>query len=198
VSLILNQKNGDFFHGFRTQNSVKKTTLFFFVFLSKNAPYSIWTTSSFDTNSEKTSIHPANRAAVWQLETWNDEVMGVIRTYVENLDPSKYVQGGGYNHGHKAEPNWRTTYWGDANYEKLLKIKEKYDPKNLFNCWHCVGYEPTCVAKQEKATTTFISENSKYSVTKTGGYTKTAPKISRCFYNWKRFFGFFGPFQGVF
>ncbi|HAT8591443.1 TPA: FAD-binding oxidoreductase [Legionella pneumophila] len=36
--------------------------------------------------------------------------------------------------------NWQRALWG-SNYEKLLQIKHHYDPKNLFNCHHCVGSE---------------------------------------------------------
>lgn len=38
------------------------------------------------------------------------------------------------------ETDWQNTFWGD-NYQKLLKIKTKYDPKGLFYCHHCVGSE---------------------------------------------------------
>lgn len=38
------------------------------------------------------------------------------------------------------EPNWQQSFWG-TNYEKLLAIKRKYDPNNLFTCHHCVGSE---------------------------------------------------------
>ena len=27
------------------------------------------------------------------------------------------------------------------NYNKLLTVKNKYDPNNFFSCYHCVGYE---------------------------------------------------------
>ena len=32
-------------------------------------------------------------------------------------------------------------YWGKANYQKLLQIKNKYDPDNVFWCRNCVGSE---------------------------------------------------------
>ncbi|HEX2571741.1 MAG TPA: FAD-dependent oxidoreductase [Polyangia bacterium] len=38
------------------------------------------------------------------------------------------------------EPDWQHAFWGD-NYEKLLQIKRKYDPRGLFTCHHCVGSE---------------------------------------------------------
>jgi len=38
------------------------------------------------------------------------------------------------------EPDWQQEFWGE-NYEKLLRIKAKYDPDGLFFCHHCVGSE---------------------------------------------------------
>jgi len=31
-------------------------------------------------------------------------------------------------------------YWG-KNFEKLLRIKKKWDPRGVFQCHHCVGSE---------------------------------------------------------
>jgi hypothetical protein len=36
------------------------------------------------------------------------------------------------------EPNWTKSYWGD-NYERLLQIKQEYDPENMFQVWNGVG-----------------------------------------------------------
>jgi FAD/FMN-containing dehydrogenase len=36
------------------------------------------------------------------------------------------------------EPRWQTEFWGE-NHPRLLAIKHKYDPGNLFVCHHCVG-----------------------------------------------------------
>ena len=38
------------------------------------------------------------------------------------------------------EKDWQNSFWG-KNYPKLLKIKQKYDPDNLFRCHHSVGSE---------------------------------------------------------
>ena len=38
------------------------------------------------------------------------------------------------------EPNWQQAFWG-RHYSRLLMTKNKYDPKGLFYCHHCVGSE---------------------------------------------------------
>lgn len=38
------------------------------------------------------------------------------------------------------EKDWQKSFWGD-NYSRLLNIKQKYDPTNLFRCHHSVGSE---------------------------------------------------------
>ncbi|KZP21452.1 hypothetical protein FIBSPDRAFT_953707 [Athelia psychrophila] len=37
------------------------------------------------------------------------------------------------------EPNHEVSFWGD-HYARLLEIKRKYDPEQLLDCWHCVGF----------------------------------------------------------
>jgi FAD/FMN-containing dehydrogenase len=38
------------------------------------------------------------------------------------------------------EPDWQTSFWG-PNYPRLLDIKRKYDPDNMFRVHHGVGSE---------------------------------------------------------
>ena len=40
---------------------------------------------------------------------------------------------------HYQDENWKTRYFGEANYEKLLGIKKHWDPSNLFNYCQSVG-----------------------------------------------------------
>ncbi|TFK34792.1 hypothetical protein BDQ12DRAFT_612887 [Crucibulum laeve] len=39
------------------------------------------------------------------------------------------------------EPNHEVAFWG-KHYPELLRIKKKYDPDQLLDCWHCVGWNP--------------------------------------------------------
>jgi FAD/FMN-containing dehydrogenase len=38
------------------------------------------------------------------------------------------------------EPEWQSAFWG-ANYERLLAVKQSYDPDGLFFVHHGVGSE---------------------------------------------------------
>ncbi|KAJ6522585.1 hypothetical protein B0H19DRAFT_973347 [Mycena capillaripes] len=37
------------------------------------------------------------------------------------------------------EPNHEVSFWG-SHYQELLRIKRKYDPRQLLDCWQCVGW----------------------------------------------------------
>ncbi|KAJ6554229.1 hypothetical protein B0H19DRAFT_1262617 [Mycena capillaripes] len=39
------------------------------------------------------------------------------------------------------EPNHEVSFWG-SHYQELLRIKRKYDPRQLLDCWQCVGWNP--------------------------------------------------------
>ncbi|KAJ7801760.1 hypothetical protein B0H14DRAFT_2528843 [Mycena olivaceomarginata] len=39
------------------------------------------------------------------------------------------------------EPNHEASFWG-SHYQELLRIKRKYDPRQLLDCWQCVGWNP--------------------------------------------------------
>lgn len=45
------------------------------------------------------------------------------------------------NEGDVYEPNPIASFWGQENYDRLLKIKKDLDPDNLMSCWTCVGWE---------------------------------------------------------
>jgi hypothetical protein len=79
----------------------------------------------------------------WAWNSTLDEKKKVVKTFkgiteeLETLAPSSgsYIS--------EADPwteDWQASWWGD-NYNKLLQIKKKYDPKNLLSCWRCVGWE---------------------------------------------------------
>lgn len=51
------------------------------------------------------------------------------------------IPGGGYaylNEGDPWEPEWKQVFYAE-NYDRLLSIKDKYDPDQLFYAWTGVG-----------------------------------------------------------
>ncbi|KAF1817328.1 FAD/FMN-containing protein [Eremomyces bilateralis CBS 781.70] len=68
-----------------------------------------------------------------------------VRKRRQTLEISKRLteivgeDGGTYiNEASPFEPDWQNVFWG-AKYKRLLKIKRKVDPTNLFVCNRCVG-----------------------------------------------------------
>ncbi|KAH6665728.1 hypothetical protein B0J14DRAFT_705756 [Halenospora varia] len=57
--------------------------------------------------------------------------------YLRDLDPDS---GAYVNEADPNEPNWQQTFWG-SNYDRLLEIKRKVDPGDVFWCKPCVGSE---------------------------------------------------------
>jgi len=58
-------------------------------------------------------------------------------SYLRTLDPTS---GAYVNEADPWEPNWQQAFWG-TNYPRLLSIKKKVDPEDVFWCSPCVGNE---------------------------------------------------------
>ena len=50
----------------------------------------------------------------------------------------KFGRGTYLNEASPYLPDWKTAYWG-GHYDRLLAIKNVWDPDNIFTCHHCVG-----------------------------------------------------------
>lgn len=109
--------------------------MLYFIFVGK--------VSELDPNSTSTSIHPGFRNGMISMSCGYS---------VDPFHFHKYEQAGVdfYNklktHGHGVyvnEPSanmtdWKEQFWG-PRYQRLLSIKQKWDPDNYFTCLHCVG-----------------------------------------------------------
>lgn len=98
------------------------------------------------------SANPALRDALMHAITaslWADG--DPVSTWIEASDTLTYevmdqlravtVGSGAYmNEGDSSEPNWQQSFFG-ANYDRLLDIKQKYDPYDLFWVLKGVGTE---------------------------------------------------------
>ena len=46
-----------------------------------------------------------------------------------------------FNEADYFDDDWQENFWGMDNYMRLLDIKQKWDPEQLFYCHKCVGSE---------------------------------------------------------
>ncbi|CAE6490663.1 unnamed protein product [Rhizoctonia solani] len=110
------------------------------------APYSYNATSPSDT-----SVTPAWRNALWHtllVGFWNynsnaDQQATVYSTVSAAADKLRAITPGSgayQNEADVSEPDHENSFWG-SNYDRLVSIKKKYDPKGLLECWHCVNWK---------------------------------------------------------
>jgi hypothetical protein len=104
----------------------------------------------------ESAVTPAWRNALWHFtytSVWdqadpaavNPEALRAMFTKIsEEMDPMRAITptGGAYaSEGDVYEPDHIRSFWGQKNYDRLLKIKRELDPNNLLSCFTCVGYE---------------------------------------------------------
>ncbi|KAJ5800175.1 CAZyme family AA7 [Penicillium psychrosexuale] len=103
-----------------------------------------------------TSASPAWREAIWELgsgATWDwNATLPTRKQKIQSIqNMTAIIEGitpGSGAYSNEANPftiDWIEAWWGD-NYAKLLKIKNKYDPRGLLNCWKCIGWKESQVA----------------------------------------------------
>ncbi|KAI0333866.1 FAD-binding domain-containing protein [Cubamyces sp. BRFM 1775] len=105
----------------------------------------------------ETSVTPAWRNSIWHVTAsafWNydtslEEKRKIYANASSNMDALREItlQSGAYfNEADVHEPNFETSFWG-TNYDRLLQIKQKYDPDHLLDCWQCVGWSGASSAR---------------------------------------------------
>ncbi|KAG0157785.1 hypothetical protein PDIDSM_1839 [Penicillium digitatum] len=105
----------------------------------------------------QTPASPAWREAIWELGSgaswqWNatlptrkQKIQSIqnMTAIIEGITPGS----GAYsNEANPFTTDWVEAWWGD-NYERLVSIKNKYDPNGLLSCWKCVGWNDSQVAE---------------------------------------------------
>ncbi|KXN87816.1 hypothetical protein AN958_08089 [Leucoagaricus sp. SymC.cos] len=107
--------------------------------------------ASFNHTAGSTSVTEAWRSSLYHvtlISQWNwnatltekREHYNAASASIENL--RKITPDAAYlvkNEADVYEPNHEVSFWGN-NYPKLLQIKKKYDPEQLLDCWHCIGF----------------------------------------------------------
>lgn len=113
-----------------------------------------------DENRE-TSVQPLFRKSVWHVIYTGGWIQGMpefikrrtAQKVSEAANPIRKITPGGgayMNEADVLEPEWRQSFWGDENYERLVTIKQKYDPTNFFHCWKCVGWDESMIVSDKK------------------------------------------------
>ncbi|KAK6167986.1 hypothetical protein SNE40_021900 [Patella caerulea] len=109
-------------------------------------------------SQEVTSITPYFRNGLHSITCylfWSDvskdaEATKAAIKYGDQL--KKYGKGIYFNEPTQDINDWKEQFWG-PNYARLLKIKKKWDPKNMFTCQHCVGSDEDCVVDSSAQST---------------------------------------------
>lgn len=110
--------------------------------------------SNLDLNQDKTSIALSMRQSLMALSCFSgmeDKNTVEERKYqvsvMDKLSETIFKKYSNWVYWNEPQHNfpandWKERYWGGLeNYNKLLAVKNKYDPENFFSCYHCVGYE---------------------------------------------------------
>ena len=102
--------------------------------------------------SNSTSSTPAWRNSLWELGgagsmAWNSTleerkaVVAQMTNLTQKLEELTPTSGTYMNEANPWTQDWKESWWGEENYERLLAIKQRYDPEGLLMCWKCVGFE---------------------------------------------------------
>ncbi|KAF8886615.1 FAD-binding domain-containing protein [Gymnopilus junonius] len=98
-----------------------------------------------------TSTNPIWRTALYHVILVNDyeynatlaerQAAYTASSTAANFLRNITVNGGAYvNEADVHEPNFEYSFW-NSKYERLLEIKNKYDPSHILDCWHCIGWK---------------------------------------------------------
>jgi hypothetical protein len=104
----------------------------------------------WDWSTDSASVNPAFRKAVSHVMTctMSDDKRGLdisaLSEYAAKASEigdslrRAFPNSGAYvGESEYTEPSWEQSFWGE-NYARLQQVKGKYDPCNIFDCFHCV------------------------------------------------------------
>jgi FAD/FMN-containing dehydrogenase len=103
-------------------------------------------------DSSTTAVNPAYYSSLWEVSmhvdiawdsSYNDRLSAMTKLTSLTRAAAAMTGPGGGAYMNEANPftqQWKQDFWG-ANYDKLVTVKNKYDPTGLLTCWKCIGFE---------------------------------------------------------
>ena len=94
--------------------------------------------------ADSTAVNPSLRTGIVSVSCWmgwadptkEDHYVHIAEGLTDQL--TKFGGGTFLNEPSSYLPNWKMALWG-GHYDRLLAIKQKWDPDNIFTCHHCIG-----------------------------------------------------------
>ncbi|KAJ7605971.1 hypothetical protein DFH06DRAFT_1384643 [Mycena polygramma] len=95
------------------------------------------------TDAWRTSIYHVTAVTSWAWNATAAQKQAAYKSASNAIDNLRRItpDAAYLNEADVYEPNHEVSFWG-SHYQELLKIKQKYDPRQLLDCWHCVGWNP--------------------------------------------------------
>ncbi|KAJ7609588.1 hypothetical protein DFH06DRAFT_1376205, partial [Mycena polygramma] len=95
------------------------------------------------TDAWRTSIYHVTAVTSWAWNATAAQKQAAYKSASDAIDPLRRItpDAAYLNEADVYEPNHEVSFWG-SHYPELLQIKRKYDPRQLLDCWHCVGWNP--------------------------------------------------------
>ncbi|KAJ7440768.1 hypothetical protein B0H11DRAFT_2163285 [Mycena galericulata] len=95
------------------------------------------------TDAWRSSVYHVTTVASWEWNATATEKRAAYHSASSAIDNLRRItpDAAYLNEADVYEPNHEVSFWG-SHYEELLRIKQKYDPHRLLDCWHCIGWNP--------------------------------------------------------
>ncbi|RDB14906.1 hypothetical protein Hypma_016469 [Hypsizygus marmoreus] len=93
------------------------------------------------TDAWRSSVYHVTIVSAWNWNATVEEKKGHYKAVSKSIDNLRRItpDGAYLNEADVYEPNHEVAFWG-KHYPELLRIKRKYDPDHLLDCWQCVGW----------------------------------------------------------
>ncbi|KAJ7441526.1 hypothetical protein B0H11DRAFT_2163146 [Mycena galericulata] len=109
------------------------------------------------TDAWRSSVYHVTTVASWEWNATATEKRAAYHSASSAIDNLRRItpDAAYLNEADVYEPNHEVSFWG-SHYEELLRIKQKYDPHRLLDCWHCIGWNPQSALLLVRASVAYI------------------------------------------